>query len=295
MGMRVGIVGVGRWGRTLAQKLIEAGAEIAAHDRAGDLVMPDRFGPRVPWRSMLDDDKIDAVVAATPPGVTGEIFLACQAARKPCLLTKPLIVDPGTEVTTTTYIDYVHLYSHLWNILWTLLANAEIRSMNAVSTGGSPPRSFPASLDYGPHAMAMLLTAAGDAITDIPVELSSSILTTLPDGHENLWAEMQVNDVRATLSCGNMGVRTTLFFAQLARKNVSSEVEIHDVIYAEADRKASLSVDGKIVARDDHHDPLSLMVQKFLWDAAVGAIDDYPVRLSEKISTVLTEARAKAK
>ena len=283
--MRVGIIGFGKWGRTLTRKLVEAGAEIAAHDRASEVAMPDRFGPRVPWTDMLGDETIDAVVAATPPDVTTEIFHACQAAKKPCLLTKPLLVEPGTMIATTTMVDYVHLFSPLWNDLWTLMASSKIYSMNAISTGTSSPRSFPASLDYGPHAMALILDAAGDEIRDLAVKNLSSILTRRPDGSENLWAEMEIEGIRTTLSCGNIGPRATTFFAQL---------DWGAVIYSENDGEATLAIDGKIIVRDRDHDPLSRMVEKFLWNVTLTSDDDYLVQLSSKISSTLTEARSRA-
>ena len=51
--IKIGIIGVGRWGRVLANKLIDAGAQIVAHDRRGEVPMPDRYGTRMPWRDMV--------------------------------------------------------------------------------------------------------------------------------------------------------------------------------------------------------------------------------------------------
>jgi len=296
--MKIGIIGVGKWGRTLARKLTSAGAEIVAHDRATDMVMPDRFGPRVPWKDMVEGDEVDAVVAATPPDVTADIFRLCQAAMKPCLLTKPLLVDRGSEVTTTTYVDYVHLFSPLWSCLREMLQESDIASMSAVSTGSSSPRAFPASLDYGPHAISLLLdalehtrfglTTAWQFANGPEVKRIKSILARQPEEHENLWVEMEIAGgigpgIRSTLSCGNMGPRATIFFAKLEGQG--------DVTYSEHDGKASLSIDGKVVIRDDEHDPLARMLERFMWDVTSRNVDDRYVRLSAAISSVLTEAR----
>ena len=113
-----------------------------------------------------------------------------------------------------------------------------------------------------------------------------------PEGRENLWIEMEIAGgigpgTRATLSCGNIGPRSTVFFAKLDRG---------DVIYSELNGKASLAVNGEIILRDDTHDPLARMIERFLWDVAVKNVDDfyYHVRLSRTIASVLTEARDRA-
>jgi predicted dehydrogenase len=296
--MKIGIVGAGKWGRTLAAAFGRSGVEIAAHSRLSDGALPDRFGPRVGWEDLISDPKISAVVAATPPDLTTKIFTACQQERKPCLLTKPFLPPAGTtenQVTTTTYVDYVHLFSPLWQLVSKFIRDAivcepsTLRNMSATSTGQSPVRSFPQSLDYAPHALALLLDTGWRL--DYTTELKSSLLSRQPNGGETLWVEMNMDGPRATM-CAGYGQRATTFHAELNHPNTQPKVT--ELLYAESNGQAFVMVNGEKILRDDHHNPLTNLVQKFIWDVKTGEVDATHVLMSIEIARIIEIARRNA-
>jgi len=285
---KIGLIGVGKWGRILAEKLITAGAEIAAHDRRTDVPMPDRFGVRMPWREILNEKKVDAIVAATPPDVTAEIYTVCQDERIPCLLTKPLIEVDWNIARTTTYVDLVHLHSPLWLATKRLIGSRNIRKVTAVSSGMGPDRGFPGSIDYGPHAVSLILDALN--ITPSGIEQEKSILSLHPRGGETLWASMNVFGTEASFTASSCGARLTVFSAFLTSG--------HEISYMEQDRRAYVLIDGTVVVSDLHHDPLARCVENFLCDAVAERRFALPnlhyLKMSCHASQILVRARDQA-
>lgn len=285
--MKIGMIGVGRWGRTLAGKLMDAGAQIAEYDRHSDIPMPDRYGRRVPWREMVYERRIDAVVAATPPDLTYEIFNACQDARLPCLLTKPLLIESGhrPQFTTTTYVDLIHLHSPLWALVCNELSNHEVESMSAVSSGPTT-RDMPGSLDYGPHAVALLLNAFGPFETDV-TEMKS-ILALHHGGKETLWTELKFGGMRMSFTATSNGARLTAFVSKLKNGKEISYIE-------NGDRSAFVYIDGREIARDRNHDPLARLVERFLFDVArPNWVNFSSAQLAISASKILITARENA-
>lgn len=107
----------------------------------------DGFGKFIPWRDQLADKSIDAIVAVAPPDVTTEVALACAAAGKPVMATKPLFDHPE-QITAPFYVDFWRLWSE---------AQRDRESDNFFLHGAGPIRSFPGAFDYGPHVMAAIL------------------------------------------------------------------------------------------------------------------------------------------
>jgi len=189
--VRLGFVGCGKWASKLASAFRECGAEVVAYDRKtpwkpGDKLgyvpiatgapttssaghMPvaalDGFGLHMPWRSQLADKSIDAIIAVAPPEVTTEVALACAAAGKPVMATKPLFDHPET-IRAPFYVDFWRLWSEAF-------IETKRRAQEAMSVpyvfnyerslaGIGPYRSFPGAFDYGPHVLAELFDIYGD-------------------------------------------------------------------------------------------------------------------------------------
>jgi hypothetical protein len=169
MTLRLGFVGVGRWARKLAESFRACGAEVWAFDR-GSFARPqcsgqhnldsckacaerwiDGFGRYMPWRDQLADKNIDAIIAVAPPEITTQIALACAEAGKAVMATKPLFDHP-TTIRAPFYVDFFRLWSDAHKA-----AKDHGGSINYVFEGSGPIRSFPGSLDYGPHVVAVML------------------------------------------------------------------------------------------------------------------------------------------
>lgn len=166
MTLRLGFVGVGKWARKLAESFRACGAEIVAHDRKQgrrpgyggiDVLLSDPepapgFGRHKPWRDQLTDKSIDAIVAVAPPEVTTEVAMACAAAGKAVMATKPLFDHPE-RITAPFYVDFWRL----WSAAHRRAKSGYPRANKYDLYGCGPFRDFPGVYDYGPHVVAALL------------------------------------------------------------------------------------------------------------------------------------------
>ncbi len=154
--MRLGFVGVGKWAQKLAAAFRACGAEIVCHDRQAPVLAKvdgmvveriDGFGYRVPWREQLGYMNLDAIIAVAPPEITTEVALACAAAGKAVMATKPLLDHPET-IRAPFYVDFWRLWSG---------AHQDPRALSIELSGPGPYRGFPGAFDYGPHVLAAVL------------------------------------------------------------------------------------------------------------------------------------------
>ncbi|MBM3268777.1 MAG: Gfo/Idh/MocA family oxidoreductase [Candidatus Sericytochromatia bacterium] len=125
--MKIGVIGVGLWGRNLVRVIPESGrGEIktlcdkswrALSDLSGRLP-----GARVctDYREVLADPEIDVVYVATPPDTHFEIVGAALQARKHVLVEKPLataldaastLVDLAWKVNRVLLVGHTFMYS----------------------------------------------------------------------------------------------------------------------------------------------------------------------------------------
>lgn len=173
--MRLGFVGVGKWAQRLADSFGKVGGETVAHDRK---TVPEHaahhpelffvgcpgccvrkfptppFGVYRPWREQVDDKSIDAIIAVATPEVTTEVALACAAAGKPVMATKPLFDHPE-QIRAPFYVDFWRLWSRGWQHMKGP-PHPHHSSWSFRMLGNGPIREFPGLFDYGPHLMAFL-------------------------------------------------------------------------------------------------------------------------------------------
>jgi len=156
--LRLGFVGVGRWSRKLADSFRACGAEIVAYNRQSppDVPLSPDFGTYMPWRDQLTDKSIDAIVAVATPEVTTEVFLACCAAGKAVMGTKPLWETPET-IRAPAWVDLWRLWTFGHRVTKEAWEKDPTKELVVNLYGDGPFRDFPGSLDYGPHVMATLL------------------------------------------------------------------------------------------------------------------------------------------
>ncbi len=158
MTIRLGFCGAGKWGRKLAESFRACGAEVGWFDRAHPTNQTEFGGATYkPWRWMIEESQVDAIIAVAPPGITTEVALACASAGKAVMATKPLFDHPET-IRAPFYVDFWRLWSDV---------HQKMRQEGAFETsdyslcGSGPLRSFPGALDYGPHVMAAMLDVEG--------------------------------------------------------------------------------------------------------------------------------------
>jgi hypothetical protein len=284
--MNVGVVGVGRWGRTVATSFTNAGHVVTAHDRHDKSKFCD-LGEQISWPKMITERRVDAVVCATPPDVTKAVFDACQGKRMPCFLTKPfMIVEPPKELTAPAYVDYIHLASPVYNKLKkSATIDYGIEKMEVSFYGCGPDRSFPGLLDYGAHA----LTIVHDLVGLGPLEIVSSFndARNKPGPKRDLIrVEAKMKKIEINIHTGNGATsskrRVEVWLSRGPR-----------ITYEECNRVESFEIDGKVVMSMKGNDPLTLMVDRFAWDVDAGRVNPCFIELSAAVTRSLGEIRTK--
>lgn len=282
--MNLGIVGVGPWGRVVASAFEKAGVTIAAHDRRDktkDLVRD--LGDLVPWQDMVESTSVDIVAAVASPEISKQVFAACQAKGKPCFLTKPFEVEKAPrDMSAPAYVDYVQLASPVYEkFKRSATHDYEIESLRVDFHGSGPERSFSGIIDYGSHALAFVHNLLG--LHELEISKAYSPLHPSRRGLRDLVdVEAKVKGVPVYICTGNGS-------SGAKRKIEAQLVRGPRLSYSELNRVAVFEIDDKLAMRMPGHDPLSLMVERFLWDVDVGRVDPYFVELSVAVTRSLKQ------
>ena len=279
--MKLALAGVGPWGRLLARKFQEAGAEIAAYARAGG---PDveGLGPRLTIDGLCDAPGIAGVILATPPDVTLRLARRAAASGLAVLATKPLQLGAAIDLRAPFVVDYVRLWSPFYAQLKARAAGHVVRRIRVVCCGPGPFRSFSSLDDYGPHALAFVHDLLGEQ-----VPLSQVQATTLHSeerrGNMHL-ARGVAGETLLDIEVGNAAVE----------RCVRLEVEVDrlgTLAYSESGPTAALTLDG-VTLDAGPHDPLAAMAAQFLGEARDGRADARFVKLSMAVTRSLDHVRA---
>lgn len=163
MSLRVAFVGTGKWGRLLHKSLASVGCTCVGYERGNPSApVPAGFGRPMRWQDMVGDPHVDALVLCAPPEKTTQVALACAAEGKPCIATKPLLLEQVPTIRAPLYVDFWRLWSNSWaNFKREAFARKESH-LEVAFFGAGPLRAFPGTLDYGPHVLAYLLELGAD-------------------------------------------------------------------------------------------------------------------------------------
>lgn len=255
--MKLGLVGVGRWGKTLARKFKEIGHEIAFYDRLRSGDEEEGLGQRVGWTEMKN--WVDAMVVAATPPITSDIALVCAMSGVPVLATKPLLNVSEIVVKRKPApfaVDYVHLHSPIMKMLYDMTDGMKkrrvyIEKVTAEFWGKGPVRTLNSIYDFGPHAISSVL----ELTTSRTIDVDSASVKQVDD--RELWTVAgRADEVEVTLVVGNG--------ADDERSRL--DVTMSDgtlVRYDESYPRAYLEVSGKTVQRTEAHDPLRALLEEF--------------------------------
>jgi len=286
--MKIGIVGVGPWGRVMAACFERAGLEVAAYDR-GDLTKKVfDMGEHMKLEDMASSSEISIVASAAPPETTMKVFEACQLHRKPCFLTKPFLIEENPrDLTAPVFVDYVHLASPLYERLRKSATRDYTTEKTTINMSGKgPSRSYPGVLDYGAHALAVAHDLHGlGPLEDLEARALSR--SEVGGGPELALASAKIGKTKLTILTGNAADKPTRLI-EVTLKNGPV------VSYEEKMRVATLNIDRKQSLRAPGQDPLSLLVERFLWDIDAGRINPYFVELSAAATRSCRQIREKA-
>lgn len=163
MTLRTAHVGVGKWSRVLQKSLASVGCTCVGYERGNPSApVAAGFGRPMRWQDMVGDEHVDALVLCAPPDKTTEVALTCAAAGKPCIATKPLMLEQVPPITAPLYVDFWRLWSNSWLQFKREALARKDSHLEVAFFGAGPMREFPGTLDYGPHVMAYLLELGSD-------------------------------------------------------------------------------------------------------------------------------------
>lgn len=269
--MKIGLIGTGPWGQTLARAFQKQGAEIVAYARSKPESVPG-FGRRMAWEQMPRAAGIDAIVTAGPPIVTFGAVMDCVAARTPVLATKPLMLTGPLRLSAPLYVDYVHLWSPCYLRLKEAVAGQKIASIAVDFYGCSPDRGFSSLLDYGPHALAFVFDLLGCS----RLENASRIR-----GGKGRHAIGGV--VKGVPVCLTVGNGFYVASKRLLRVKLANGRELR----YEEEKPVGIFSDGAAKIVTVPHNPLGALVKEFLEAAASGTVTTRAMDLSLAISEAL--------
>lgn len=174
--IRLGLVGVGRWGRNYVRTIagLPEVSLVCAASRNPDTRQLVSADCRVvaDWRALVSADDIDGVVIASPPASHAEILAAAVRAGKAVLVEKPLaqsladiplIEAAARDAGAAIMVEHTHLYHPAFRALVReAKARGPLRGVRA-SAGNHGPvrRDVPVLWDWGAHDAAMCLHLLG--------------------------------------------------------------------------------------------------------------------------------------
>lgn len=179
--VRLGLIGVGRWGRRFAETVVRRqmaspDAEITCFARAGDgkdVVIAGATQHR--WEELIDRRLCDGLIVATPPDSHVAIASRAVSAGIPVLVEKPLalsadaftpLLDAMNEAPRVpVVVDHVHLWAPAYRALKELLREEgrEVTLVESTGCGVGPVRDYSSLHDYGPHDLALCFDLVGAA------------------------------------------------------------------------------------------------------------------------------------
>lgn len=172
MTARLGLIGVGRWGRRYVEtidrlpgmRLVRA---CTRHpETVRDLLRPVEVVED--WRQMCAATDLDGVIIATPAALHAAMLHACLDQEMPALIEKPvcLSLDEAEQLErrcplrSLVLVDHTHLFHAAFETLCQAFPDPRaIRFVHAESEAYGPFRAGQAPLlwDRAPHAVAMCL------------------------------------------------------------------------------------------------------------------------------------------
>jgi predicted dehydrogenase len=175
--LTIGLIGAGRWGRVYLRTLASLQercrlTHLATSRPEAASLYPQPVAVTPDWRALIRAE-CDAVIIATPPTVHAEMVEACLEARKPCIVEKPLCLDPETAETlrrridasgVPVLVDHTHLFHPAYEALKRALAASRepIRTIVSEGMGFGPFRPDVSALwDWGPHDVSLYLDLMG--------------------------------------------------------------------------------------------------------------------------------------
>lgn len=178
--VRVGVVGVGQWGRNLLRNFDTLGAMVAfadANERHREEARTAYSSAQafIDLEAMLSQAEIDAVIIATPPSTHGGLVRTALNAGKHVFVEKPLCLDVceakklnalAQDANLTLMVGHLLLYHPAFQAVKRLVENGELGKLRYVYSNrlnlGRIRREENALWSFAPHDISMILALIGD-------------------------------------------------------------------------------------------------------------------------------------
>lgn len=199
--VRLGIIGLGYWGPNLVRALHEVvGAEVAwiCDLDEGALEVTGRRYPAVRRTTsvaeVIGDERVDAVVIATPVSTHAPLAMAALDAGKHVLVEKPLagssedakaMVDLADERGLVLMPGHTFLYSPAVNVVRSMIESGELGDIYFISTSrvnlGLHQKDVSVAWDLGPHDFSILRYWLDETPASVSALARGCVMTYVPD------------------------------------------------------------------------------------------------------------------
>jgi UDP-2-acetamido-3-amino-2,3-dideoxy-glucuronate N-acetyltransferase len=311
---RLGLLGIGRWGRSYVSTVNELdGIEIrevftSRPERARLVANPvDVF---TEWTDVVRSDGSDAVIVATPPATHAAIVRECFSVGKPVLVEKPLCLSireaaellDATEHGSPVLVGHTHLFNPLYDELEAVVRHrGDLRFVYSQGLGLGPFRSDVDPLwDWCSHELALCLDLAGT----VPASVGALGIAGSREAraHELITLALEFpGGVRAWIHTGSLSpqrVRSlSVFFPDsvisLVEDDGESTLRSFEVPF---DMRMQLPVDfklsaaGEVVSRSRER-PLARLVTYFVEGLRGGDTRRFGLQLGADVVSTLDRAQ----
>jgi predicted dehydrogenase len=271
--LRLLLIGQGKWGKNYVKAAEDSGlGKIAAVLTATHLDSFAKHATPPPIQSnplfqeprevitSLDLTMIDAAIVATHPPATEKYAIELLKrgvhvmAEKPFTFSEDAVAEVEKILEANTHlvflINHQHLFSHAVHYLRRRISSTAISYFKAESGSYGPHRSYPPSLDYGPHDLSLLCY-----LTSERIELTRHSVTNDATGlHEHLQVTTQ-KGLTAVFRFWNNRLPKT--------HRVEIRTQSFGAVYDDLDESKRITIDQRIPSLS-YEPPLTLSVRSFL-------------------------------
>jgi len=179
MAARLGLIGVGRWGKTYIQTVLSLGSRcrlthLVTSNPKNAALVPYPVKVLADWRDAVRTE-CDAIIIATPAHSHAEILQACVDAGKACIVEKPLCLDVATAERlhervqasgVPVLVDHTQLFNPAYQALKQSVHDSSETIRVILSEGmalGPFQTSGSALWEWCPHDFSLSLDLMGQA------------------------------------------------------------------------------------------------------------------------------------
>jgi predicted dehydrogenase len=271
--IRVGLIGVGPWGRRYIQTIAKrSDCRVTAYCRqSNNDDVPIEGAARVAsWQELLTLGKhgvIDAIIAAADPTLHPDIAIAGLRGSIPVLIEKPLGLSSGAiasvrstfealERPAPILVDMIHLFSPAYVALKKRLValnnRGRILRIETRGTNRGPFRRWSTLYDYGPHDMAFCFDLLG---LDAPLTVRKASKQASELGGCTYRGELDVDGTCVEFEFGNG--------AQTKKRYLAVECSAHTLAYDDTLCLHEKVTDNCVAIRIDSTSPLDCVLEAF--------------------------------